>query len=119
VQITNCGRGIHKREVKGIDRFRSSLPKNWYAFTNLDLALGTGSAREIDVVIVGDRRLFVVDIKDLHGRIESADGRWTVGGKDFGPSPVAKVNDVARNIYILLKSAMAKRPETRTLAVPK
>jgi serine/threonine protein kinase len=83
------------------------------------LALGTGTAREIDVIIIGARRIFVVDIKDLHGRIESADGGWTVGGKHLGSSPVAKVNDVARNIYILLKSAMAKRPETRTLLVPK
>jgi Nuclease-related domain len=71
---------------------------------------GTGSAREIDVVIIGERRIFVVDIKDLYGRIESGDGGWTVGGSDFESSPVAKVNDIARNIYILLKPAMAKRP---------
>jgi Nuclease-related domain len=72
VQITNCGRGIHKREVKGIDRFRSSLPNSWYALTNLDLALVMGSAREIDVAIIGERRIFVVDIKDLYGALSQA-----------------------------------------------
>jgi hypothetical protein len=119
VQITNCGRGIHKREVKGIDRFKSALPNNWYAFTNLDLALGMGSAREIDLIIVSERRIFIIDIKDLHGRIESADGRWLLNDKDFDASPVAKINDNARNIFILLKQAMAKRPESKSLAVPK
>ena len=108
MQITNCGRGIHKREVKEIDRFPLGPSNNWYAFTNLDLALGAGRAREIDLVVVGERRIFVIDIKDWHGRIESADGRWLLNGQDRDASPVAKINDIARNIYILLKDALAK-----------
>ena len=59
MKITNAGRGVHKREIKGIERFRTDLPADWYAFTNLDLVLGVGRAREIDVVIVSDRRIFL------------------------------------------------------------
>jgi hypothetical protein len=118
VQITNCGRGAHKRELKGVDRFRSDLPASWYAFTNLDLALGVNRAREVDIVIVGERRIFVVDLKDWHGKITSVDGRWELNGQDRDPSPVGKINGVARDIYLLLKEMMAKRPETKNLPVP-
>ena len=117
MQITNCGRGIHKREVKGVDRFRS-LPPRWYAFTNLDLALGISRGREVDIIIVSDRRIFVIDIKDWYGRIESVDGRWHLNGVDRDPSPVTKVIGVARDISILLREMLLKRPETKKSPAP-
>ena len=46
MQITNCGRGVHKREVRGVDRLRT-LPNDWYSFTNLDLATGIGSLAKL------------------------------------------------------------------------
>jgi hypothetical protein len=46
MKITNVGRGIHTREIKGIDRLMNDLPGGWYGFTNLDLVLGAGKARE-------------------------------------------------------------------------
>lgn len=73
MQITNCGRGVHKREVKGVERLRK-LPSDWYAFTNLDLALGPGRSREIDVVVVADDRIFLIDLKDWDGCVESDSG---------------------------------------------
>ncbi|QDY99442.1 NERD domain-containing protein [Nitratireductor mangrovi] len=76
MQVTNCGRGVHTREVKGLERLKKELPPSWYAFTNLDLTLGLGKSREIDVIIVSDHRIFFVDIKDWNGKIENRDGRW-------------------------------------------
>jgi hypothetical protein len=58
MQITNRGRGVHKREVKGIERLQKDLPSQWYAFTNLDLILGPGKTREVDVIVVSDLRIF-------------------------------------------------------------
>jgi serine/threonine protein kinase len=83
------------------------------------LALGVNRAREVDIVIVADRRIFVIDLKDWHGRIESIDGRWELDGRDMDASPVAKIIGVARDIYILLREAMSKRPETKDLPVPR
>lgn len=119
MQITNCGRGVHKREVAGLERLRTRLPSRWYGFTNLDLALGINRAREVDIVIVADRRIFVIDLKDWNGRIESVDGRWELDGRDMDASPVTKINGVARDIYILLRESMLKRPETRSIPVPR
>ncbi|MBY5625925.1 hypothetical protein [Rhizobium leguminosarum] len=50
MQITNCGRGVHAREVKGLEKLKKDLPPNWYAVPNLDLTLGLGESREIDVL---------------------------------------------------------------------
>ncbi|TIQ16864.1 MAG: hypothetical protein E5X51_33195 [Mesorhizobium sp.] len=118
MQVTNCGRGVHTREVKGLERLKKELPSNWYAFTNLDLTLGLGKSREIDVIIVSDHRIFFVDIKDWNGKIENRDGRWYNNGRDTGPSPVQKIGDIGREVLNPLSSHLKSRPETRREPVP-
>ncbi len=119
MRITNAGRGIHAREIKGIDRLQTALPRDWYAFTNLDLVLDAGKAREIDVIIVAPRRIFLVDLKDWYGNISSVDGRWHLNGKERDVSPVTKVTDIARRLAPLLNQYLKKRAETRNLPVPR
>jgi len=85
MRVTICGRGVHKREVKSIERLKKDLPSDWYAFTNLDLVLGLGKTREVDLVIVSPHRVFLIDIKEWHGKIENKDGRWYQNGEDKGP----------------------------------
>ncbi len=101
MQITTCGRGVHIREVVGIGRLRK-LPNDWYGFTNLDLATGRGRSREIDLVLVAEDRIFLIDLKDWHGRIETDNGNWMHNGKDTGPSPVAKIHANAKAVWQLL-----------------
>lgn len=119
MKITNSGRGIHPREVKGIDRLTHDLPPSWFGFTNLDLVLGAGRAREIDVIVVAERRIHLVDIKDWHGRISSVDGRWHLNGVDKDASPVAKITDIARGLASMLARELKKHPDTRNLPIPK
>jgi hypothetical protein len=80
MQVTNGGRGVHVREVKGVERLKS-LPKDWYAFTNLELATGLGRSREVDVILVTDHMIFLVDLKDWSGTIESDSGNWLHNGR--------------------------------------
>jgi hypothetical protein len=82
MHITSCGRGLHQREVKAVEFLRKSLPNNWYAFANLDLVLDLGRAREVDLIIVTDRRIFLVDRKDWYALIESREGRWILDGNE-------------------------------------
>lgn len=119
MKIHNAGRGIHAREIKGIERLQTALPRDWYAFTNLDLVLDAGKAREIDVIVVTPLRIFLVDLKDWHGSISSVDGRWYLNGRERDLSPVAKVTDIARRLAPLLNQHLKKRQETRTLPVPR
>lgn len=118
MKIQPFGRGIHHREVKGIDRFKNELPNDWYGYTNLDLVIGLGQPREIDLIIVAKRRIFLIDLKDWGGSIVSADGNWVQNGVDRGPSPVRKISGVAREIHPIFKSALLAHPDTRALPVP-
>jgi hypothetical protein len=108
MQISNSGRGVHKREIVGIEKLRE-LPPNWYAFTNLEVAATAGRAREIDVILIAEDRIFAVDLKDWDGRIESENGRWLQNGLDCGLSPVTKILQNARDIGLLLQNDLKKR----------
>lgn len=118
MRVTNCGRGIHKNEIEGVEALRT-LPADWYAFTNLDLVIDAGTAREIDVILVTPRRILVVDLKKWSGKITGADQHWQLDGKDMGFSPVAKISEIERNLYILLQEELAKHPSTRKSPVPR
>ena len=118
MQITNCGRGVHKREVRGVDRLRT-LPNDWYTFTNLDLATGIGRSREIDVIIIADDRIFLIDLKDWNGRIESENGHWMHNGRDTGASPVQKVHQNAKDIAFLLEDDLKRNSKGVKLLTPR
>ena len=119
MKITNCGRGVHRNEIEGVEGLRDALPNDWYAFTNLDLVIDAGTAREIDVILVTPRRVLVIDLKKWIGKITGSDGHWQLDGQDMGPSPVGKICDIERDLYILLKDGLAKHPQTKKLAIPK
>lgn len=101
MKIVNAGRGIHQREIPGIDKLRA-LPAHWVAFTNLDLSLPMG-AREIDVIMVVDDRILLIDLKDWRGKITSSDGAWYQNGRYMDRSPVSKISANVREVYRLLK----------------
>lgn len=117
MRITNCGRGVHKREVVGVEKLQS-LPSQWYAYTNLDLAVSPGKSREIDVIVIVDDRIFLIDLKDWGGRIESKDGRWLHNGRDCGSSPVRKIQQNVRDIATLLGSHARKHAKGQRATVP-
>lgn len=118
MQVTNCGRGVHVREVTGVERLKS-LPRDWYAFTNLELATGIGRSRELDVVMVTDHLIFIIDLKDWSGRIESESGHWLHNGRDTGPSPVAKIHSNVKDVLRLLTRELRSRPESAGAPIPK
>lgn len=102
MKIINLGRGIHEREVPGIEKLQPRLPDAWRGFTNLELAL-PGGGREIDLIVIAEDRILVVDLKDWRGTIESAGGAWKLNGKEMdGGSPVEKVLSNTREIRIKL-----------------
>ena len=118
MQVTNCGRGVHTREVKGVERLKA-LPKDWYAFTNLELATGIGRSRELDVIMVTDHMIFLVDLKYWSGTVESDSGNWLHNGRDTGSSPVAKIHSNVKDVLRLLTTQLRSRPESKSSPIPK
>lgn len=122
MKITNGGKGIHQREIPGIEKLKE-LPDNWHAFTNLDLALPGKGPREIDLIMVIDDRLIMVDLKDWIGPITSQEGNWFNGKNDNGRSPVRKIAENVRELAPLLTKFLtdqAKKEKglTNQLTVP-
>lgn len=111
MKITNSGRGIHQREIPGLEKLRG-LPDHWQAFTNLDLALPGKGVREIDLVMIVEDRLLLVDLKDWRGPVVSQDGNWFNGKRDCGRSPVHKISENVRELTPLLRKFLAEQ-ETR------
>ena len=96
MKLRITGKGIHRREIAGIEKLKASLPSEWYGFTNLELIRAGATPREIDVVIVLDDRILLVDLKDWHGRITSDGSQWSQNDRVVGTSPVKKIWDNAR-----------------------
>jgi serine/threonine protein kinase len=108
VKIFNNGRGIHIREVPGLDKLKS-LPDSWQAFTNLDLSLPGKGIREIDLVLVIEDRLLLVDLKDWRGPISTRDGNWYNGKSNNGPSPVGKIAEISRQLLPIMKKWLSEQ----------
>lgn len=121
MNISNGGRGIHQREIPGLDKLRE-LPDNWHAFTNLDLSLPGKGIREIDVVIVLEDRILLIDLKDWRGPITCQEGLWFNGSRDCGRSPVGKIAEIGRDLAPLLKKFLSdqeRREGARGLGSPR
>ena len=52
--------------------------------------------------MVTDHMIFLVDLKDWSGTIESDLGNWLHNGRDTGPSPVAKIYSNVKDVLRLL-----------------
>ncbi|KQN24030.1 hypothetical protein ASF00_17665 [Sphingomonas sp. Leaf34] len=104
--------------MSGVEMLQQRLPPAWYAFTNLDLATAPGSSREIDVIIVAEDRILLVDLKDWRGPIESDGGRWLNAGRDSGASPIPKLSQNVRDVYLQLKAHLKKYRPAGTYNVP-
>ncbi|EKP0314983.1 AAA domain-containing protein [Aeromonas hydrophila] len=126
MRVVNHGSGIHKREIPGIEFLSKNLPTEWVGHTNLDLSLPQGS-REIDLVLLSADRIFLIDLKDGHGRYESSDGGWSLNGiSQSGQSPVKKILENAREVWLKLdrfledrarQTKRARRPTPKVIGV--
>lgn len=115
MKILNRGRGIHEREVPGIERLQAELPETWRGYTNLELAIPSGG-REIDLIMVIEDRIVAVDLKDWKGTIESSGGGWRHNGRQVGDtSPVSKILNNARELYVRLSRFVQAEAQRRRL----
>ena len=100
-------KGIHPREVAGIDAFQKRLPPQWYGFANLELIQRTERARQIDVALVIQDRILLVDLKDWRGQIRSDGQTWFQDAKSMEGSPVKKIDENARVIGTELRAYLS------------
>jgi len=80
------GSGLHKSEVKAVERMERELRESWHAFASLLVADDQGSM-DIDVLIITHDRLLLVELKEWNGVLESSEGQWFLNGKNRKKSP--------------------------------
>jgi hypothetical protein len=107
MRINISGKGIHRREVSGIEKLRA-LPPSWYAFTNLELIQPGSMPRQIDIVIVLDDRILIADLKDWNGKITSDGDHWLQNDRVVDTSPVNKILENTRIMAGLLAGYLSK-----------
>jgi hypothetical protein len=97
--------GIQPREALGIDALTEQLPTQWFGFANLMMRSGgRDQPREIDLVFVTHDRIFIIDLKDWGGTVESREGVWYQNGTQRERSPAAKLAMNARRLKTLLEN---------------
>lgn len=97
IDLVPC-EGPIAREINGLTKLQAAMPPTWFAYANREIAVGNRSAAEIDLLIVGDDRIYLVDLKDWHGTLENDRGRWLQNGLPRGRSAVRKVRENAKKI---------------------
>ncbi|MGW7635093.1 BREX system serine/threonine kinase PglW [Streptomyces decoyicus] len=67
-----------QHERRGLEVIREKLPDNdpWRAWSNFTFTAHSGHVREVDLLVVAPGGVYLVELKDWHGSVESRNGTW-------------------------------------------
>ncbi|HHG3598916.1 TPA: AAA domain-containing protein [Vibrio parahaemolyticus] len=99
------GAGLHKSELRAVDKMEKSLQDSWQAYAGIVIADSQGSM-EIDCLIITHDRILVVELKEWNGSITSSNGIWYQNGRNRGKSPYQIKREHAQRIRTLLNSEL-------------
>ncbi|MCQ4043248.1 BREX system serine/threonine kinase PglW [Streptantibioticus rubrisoli] len=98
-------------ERRGLEAIRDKLPdaEPWRAWSNFTFTASTGHVREVDLLVVAPGGVYLIELKDWHGSVESRNGSWLQtrpGGQQLSHSnPLHLANKKARELGDLLRQA--------------
>lgn len=107
----------HEREA--LELMRGYLPERspLHAWSNFEFIAGDGSINEVDALILGIDRVYLIEIKNWSGEISGTQNTWTIrhGKRErFEENPLLLANRKAKK----LKSLLASQPAFKKLRVP-
>lgn len=92
------------RGEERVARLLATLPDAYDVFHGIPAAQGVG---DLDHVVLGPRGVYVIETKNWTGRIEVADGRILVGGREPDRAPLDQVNRAANDLRAWLRELTA------------
>ncbi|MFI6304495.1 BREX system serine/threonine kinase PglW [Amycolatopsis thailandensis] len=98
-------------ERRGLEAIREKLPDGdpWRAWSNFTFTAGTGHVREVDLLVVAPGGVYLIELKDWHGSVESRNGSWLQtqpGGRQISHgNPLHLANKKARELGDLVRRA--------------
>jgi serine/threonine protein kinase len=65
-------------ERRGLEAIRDLLPDAdpWLAWSNFSFTANSGHVREVDLLVIAPSGVYLIELKDWHGRLESRNGVW-------------------------------------------
>lgn len=94
-EVISFGEPENESERMAIAYLRAHLPASYKLFTNLEIKQGV-EIFEIDLILLAPHCVYVVDIKNWHGRIEIIDPKWYPDNYQSYPSPLKKLRKHAK-----------------------
>ncbi|WP_329589242.1 BREX system serine/threonine kinase PglW [Streptomyces sp. NBC_01362] len=97
-------------ERRGLEAIRAELPDNdpWRAWSNFTFTANTGHVREVDLLVVAPGGVYLIELKDWHGSVESRNGSWLQtrpGGRPVSHgNPLHLANKKAKELAGLLEN---------------
>ena len=105
-EVIPFGEPENESERIAIAYLRAHLSASYKLFTNLEIKRGV-EIFEIDLILVAPHCVYVVDIKNWHGRIEIIDPRWYPDNYQSYPSPLKKLRKHAKVVSSMICESSA------------
>lgn len=70
--------GLHESERAALNQIEKALPKEWYAFSSLEMFDRKEGSFETDLIVLTHDRIIVVELKRWSGKIFSKNNKWVV-----------------------------------------
>ncbi|MFJ3724960.1 BREX system serine/threonine kinase PglW [Streptomyces sp. NPDC090045] len=96
-------------ERRGLEAIRGQLRDHdpWRAWSNFTFTAASGHVREVDLLVVAPGGVYLIELKDWHGSVESRNGTWLQtqpGGRQLAHSnPLHLANKKAKELAGLLR----------------
>ena len=107
-------------EAEGLNIVRSLLPGNapFRAWSNLEFRDGQGKWHEVDLLVLGRRRLHLVELKYYSGTLRGDDLTWRRDGHRAEDSPLKLARRKAQRLASKLQDELLRWAQETGAAVP-
>lgn len=106
-------------ERAGLEQIRELVPdrKPFHAWTNFEFRDSQGRWHEVDALVLGERRLHLVELKHYHGTIGGSSYRWQ-RGRNSEDNPLVGARRKAQRLASLIKDALRELDRSGQLKAP-
>jgi serine/threonine protein kinase len=102
-------------EAEGLATVRNLLPQTspYRAWSNVEFRDGQGKWHEVDLIVLGQRRLHLVELKYYSGTLRGDDLRWLRDGHRAEDSPLKLARRKAQRLATRLRDELVRWAEER------
>jgi serine/threonine protein kinase len=107
-------------EAEGLSLLRSLLPDEppFRAWTNFEFRDGQGKWHEVDAIVLGRRRMHLVELKYYSGTLRGNDQQWMRDGHRAEDSPLKLARRKAQRLASRLQDELRRLAQERRTQVP-